>query len=48
MLSDQQLKKILAKSDIMPAEEFEKFSKEAAKSGKNLDSYLIEKKNNNF
>ncbi len=44
MLSDQQLKKILAKSDIMPAEEFEKFSKEAAKSGKNLDSYLIEKK----
>jgi len=44
MLSDQQLKKILEKSDIIPAQEFEKFSKEAEKSGKALENYLIEKK----
>jgi len=44
MLSNQQLKKILEKSDIIPAQEFEKFCKEAEKSGKNLENYLIEKK----
>lgn len=44
MLSNQQLKKILAKSDIIPPQEFEKFSKEAEKSGKTLENYLIEKK----
>ncbi|MFH0956181.1 MAG: hypothetical protein V1801_03175, partial [Candidatus Falkowbacteria bacterium] len=44
MLSNQQLKKILEKLDIMPTQEFEKFSKEAEKSGKTLENYLIEKK----
>ncbi|MFA6306314.1 MAG: GspE/PulE family protein [Patescibacteria group bacterium] len=44
MLSNQQLKKILEKSDIMPPEEFEKFSAEAEKYGKTLENYLIEKK----
>ncbi|MBI2459805.1 MAG: type II/IV secretion system protein [Parcubacteria group bacterium] len=44
MLSNQQLKKILEKSDIMPAAEFEKFSQEAAKYGKTAENYLIEKK----
>ncbi|MFH1255368.1 MAG: GspE/PulE family protein [bacterium] len=44
MLSNQQLKKILEKSDIIPAQEFEKFSKEAEKCGKTLENYLIEKK----
>src|SRR3989338_1314962 len=44
MLSPQQLKKILEKSDIMPGKEFDKFAKEAEKLGKNLESYLIEKK----
>ena len=44
MLSNQQLKKISEKSDIMPPEEFEKFSKEAEKYGKTLENYLIEKK----
>ena len=44
MLSNQQLKKITEQSDIMPAEEFEKFSKEAEKAGKTLENYLIEKK----
>jgi len=44
MLSNQQLKKILEKSDIMPTQEFEKFSKEAEKYGKALENYLIEKK----
>ena len=34
MLSNQQLKKILEKSDIIPPQEFEKFSSEAEKSGK--------------
>ena len=44
MLSNQQLKKILEKSDIMPPPEFKKFSEEAAKYGKTLENYLIEKK----
>ncbi|MBI4779340.1 Flp pilus assembly complex ATPase component TadA [Candidatus Falkowbacteria bacterium] len=44
MLSNQQLKKILEKSDIIPTQEFEKFSQEAEKSGKALENYLIEKK----
>jgi len=44
MLSNQQLKKILEKSDIIPPQEFEKFSKEAEKFGKTLENYLIEKK----
>jgi len=44
MLSSQQLKKILEKSDIMPPQEFEKFSKEAERFGKTLENYLIEKK----
>ena len=44
MLSNQQLKKILEKSDIIPTQEFEKFSKEAEKSGKTMENYLIEKK----
>jgi type IV pilus assembly protein PilB len=44
MLSTQQLKKITEQSDIMPPEEFEKFSKEAEKYGKTLENYLIEKK----
>ncbi|MDP2736174.1 MAG: ATPase, T2SS/T4P/T4SS family, partial [bacterium] len=44
MLSNQQLKKILEKSDILPPQEFEKFSKEAEKYGKTLENYLIEKK----
>lgn len=44
MLSNQQLKKILEKSDIMPPQEFEKFSAEAEKYGKTLENYLIEKK----
>lgn len=44
MLSEKQLKNILEKADIMPAVEFEKFCKEAEKSGKNPESYLIEKK----
>ncbi|MFH0956005.1 MAG: GspE/PulE family protein [Candidatus Falkowbacteria bacterium] len=44
MLSNQQLKKILEKSDIIPPGEFEKFSEEAEKNGKTLENYLIEKK----
>jgi type IV pilus assembly protein PilB len=44
MLSNQQLKKILEKADIMPALEFDKFAKDAAKSGKKIESYLVEKK----
>ena len=44
MFTDKQLKNILEKADIMPAAEFEKFSSQAAKSGKNLENYLIEKK----
>ncbi|MBU0722280.1 Flp pilus assembly complex ATPase component TadA [Patescibacteria group bacterium] len=44
MLSNQQLKKILEKSNIIPTQKFEKFSKEAEKTGKTLENYLIEKK----
>jgi len=44
MLSNQQLKKIIEKADIMPAQELDKFAKEAERLGKNLESYLIEKK----
>ncbi len=44
MLSNQQLKKILEKSDVLPPQEFEKFSMEAEKYGKTLENYLIEKK----
>lgn len=44
MLSNQQLKKILEKSDIIPVKEFDKFLKEAEKSGEPLENYLIEKK----
>lgn len=44
MLSNQQLKKILEKADIIPPQEFEKFSKEAEKYGKKLENYLVEKK----
>jgi len=44
MLLNQQLKKILEKSNIMPPQEFEKFIKEAQKNNKNLEAYLIEKK----
>ncbi|MDO8592158.1 MAG: GspE/PulE family protein [bacterium] len=44
MLSNQQLKKILEKTDIMPVAEFDKFLKEAEKYGKNIENYLIEKK----
>ena len=44
MFTDKQLKNILEKADIMPAAEFEKFSSKAAKFGKNLENYLIEKK----
>lgn len=44
MLSNEQLKKILKKADIMPPQEFEKFLKEAEKYGKKIENYLIEKK----
>ena len=44
MLSNEQLEKILKQADIMPAEEFSKFLKEAGKSGRKIENYLIEKK----
>src|SRR3989338_10088458 len=44
MLSKDQLKKILKQADIMPNEEFDKLLSEAGKNGKELESYLIEKK----
>ena len=44
MLSNEQLKKILKNSDIMPPQEFEKFLKEAKKSRKKIENNLIEKK----
>ncbi|MDD4900707.1 MAG: GspE/PulE family protein [Patescibacteria group bacterium] len=44
MLSNEQLKKILKQTDIMPDAEFEKCLKEAEKNGKKLENYLIEKK----
>ncbi len=44
MLKEDQIKKILDKSGILPAEEFNNFSGEAKKQGKKLEAYLIEKK----
>ncbi len=44
MLSNEQLKKILAHAEIMPAATFEKFIKEARQNGKKVENYLIEKK----
>ena len=44
MLTNEQLKRILEKTDILPAEEFDKFNKEAENKGKNIEEYLMEKK----
>jgi len=44
MLSKTQIKKILAESDIIENQEFDKFEKEAASKGKKIIDYLIEKK----
>jgi len=44
MLNQEQIKEIIVKANIMPAEEFDKISNEAKANGKNLENYLIEKK----
>ncbi len=44
MLSQEQIKNILDKASIMPAKEFDKFAQEAAKAGKKIENYLVEKK----
>jgi type IV pilus assembly protein PilB len=44
MLKETQIKKILDKSGILPAQEFDKFSQEAQREGKKLENYLMEKK----
>lgn len=44
MFSNPQLKKILAKAELISSEEFDKYSQEAEGLGKNLENYLLEKK----
>jgi len=44
MFSQKQIKNILDKTNILKAEDFDKFSKEAANSGKKIENYLVEKK----
>ncbi len=44
MLKEDQIKKILDKAGILPAQEFNKFLEETKKQGKKLEDYLIEKK----
>ena len=44
MFSNQQLKKILVKADILVNEDFDKYAKEAKALGKNIEHYLNEKK----
>jgi len=44
MFTDKQIKKILDKTEILPAKEFEKVAKEANNTGKKVEDYLIEKK----
>ncbi|MFH1233232.1 MAG: GspE/PulE family protein [Patescibacteria group bacterium] len=44
MLSDEQIKQILSKAEILPALEFDKLAAEAKRSNKKIANYLIEKK----
>lgn len=44
MFSNKQLKKILIKADILPADKFDKLAKEATHLNKKIEYYLIEKK----
>ncbi|MFH1428087.1 MAG: GspE/PulE family protein [Patescibacteria group bacterium] len=44
MLTQEQIKKILEKAEILPAKEFDKLVKEIANSHKKIEDYLIEKK----
>ncbi|MFA4833393.1 MAG: GspE/PulE family protein [Patescibacteria group bacterium] len=44
MLSQKQIKNILAKTEILSESDFDKFAQEAETSGKNIESYLMEKK----
>lgn len=44
MFSNQQLKKVLIKAELINEEEFNKYSKEAEDAGKPLETYLLEKK----
>lgn len=44
MFSQQQLKKILTKGDILTAEDFDKYAKEAGEQTKKTENYLMEKK----
>jgi len=44
MFSQQQLKKILVSGDIVSAEDFDKYAKEAADQRKKTENYLMEKK----
>ncbi len=44
MFSNQQLKTILSKAELITGEEFNKYNEEAEKAGKKLENYLLEKK----
>ncbi len=44
MFTNKQIKNILDKDNILPAKEFDKIAKEAANAGKDMESYLYEKK----
>ena len=44
MFRANQLKKILAKSETLTKEDFEKYEKEAEAKGKPLEAFLFEKK----
>lgn len=44
MFSDKKIKEILVSSDVVSAEDFDKFKKEADTKGKNIEYYLTEKK----
>ena len=44
MLSQKQIKNILAKTEILSESDFDKFAKEAENSGKKIENYLVEKK----
>lgn len=44
MFSNQQLKKILTKTELISEEDFNKYAQDAESSGKNLENYLLDKK----
>ena len=44
MLSQKQIKNILAKTEILSESDFDKFAQEAENSGKKIENYLVEKK----